>query len=532
MHEFIAKHQDKIAGTLSGFDRLVFRGHLRSIGNPQGMMSYLWTNQVFLKNFGDHVEKVTERVKEASLAAAKACRRPVKYLNSSHIDKETIARNILTQDGVRGGLVCVLSCIEPCWKFEIHRNRLRKKLELQRRPGKCLFLYHYQIHPVFGFLNARIQTWFPFSIQICLNGREWLARQMQATDLDYRQQDNCFPWVADWSKAQRLMDRQLKTKWPKLLNGIARQLNPLHAQIFRKHPVSYYWSTYQHEWALDVVFHQAPDLRRFYPRWVNHAMTTFSSPDVMRFLGKHTTVSGQLHQNFSGEVVSDFKRRAEGVRVKHSVNGNSVKLYDKAYTAKGSVLRAEATIHNGDDFRVYRRKEGDRKGPRAWRPLRRGIADLHRRAKISRKAAERYLDAFATVDDFTTLDQLLERLEQPRQWRGRRVRALRPLAEDRALLSAINQGEFTINGFRNRDLRAIFFPKTTNDKHETRRHSAWISRKLRLLRAHALITKITGTHRYQLTSTGRKTIVAVLCALRSTVAQLTPVTAQLTAVAA
>jgi hypothetical protein len=328
------------------------------------------------------------------------------------------------------------------------------------------------------------------------------------------------------------MDRQLKTKWPKLLNGIARQLNPIHAQIFRKHPISYYWSTYQHEWALDVVFYHAADLRRFYPRWVNHAMTTFSSPDVMRFLGKPTTLSGQLRQNFSGEVVSDFKRRAEGVRVKHSVNGNSVKLYDKAYTPKGSVLRAEATIHNGDDFRVYRHKEGDRKGRRAWRRLRRGIADLHRRAQLSHKAASRYLDAFATVDDATTLDELLQRLEQPRQWRGRRVRALRPLADDRALLSAINHGEFTINGFRNRDLRAIFFPKTTADTKESRRRSAWISRKLRLLRAHALTTKIPGTHRYQLTSTGRKAIVAILSALRSTIAQLTPVTAQLTAVAA
>ena len=261
-------------------------------------------------------------------------------------------------------------------------------------------------------------------------------------------------------------------------------------------------------------------------------MTTFSSPDVMRFLGKRINLSGQLRQDFSGEVISDFKRRAEGVRVKHSVNGNSVKLYDKAYTPKGSVLRAEATIHNGDDFRVYRRKEGDRKGARAWRPLRRGIADLHRRAQLSHRAAARYLDAFATVDDFTTLDQLLERLEQPRQWCGRRVRALRPLADDRALLSTINHGEFTIHGFRNRDLRAIFFPQTTDDKNELRRRSAWISRKLRLLRAHALITKITGTHRYQLTSTGRKTIVAILSALRSTVAQLTPVTAQLTVAAA
>jgi hypothetical protein len=261
-------------------------------------------------------------------------------------------------------------------------------------------------------------------------------------------------------------------------------------------------------------------------------MTTFSSPDVMRFLGKPINLNGQLRQNFSGEVVSNFKRRAEGVRLKHSINGNSVKLYDKAYTAKGSVLRAQATFHNSHDFRVYRRKEGDRKGPRAWRQLRRGIADLHRRAQLSHKAASRYLDAFATVDDGTTLDELLQRLQQPRQWRGRRVRALRPLADDRALLSAINHGEFTINGFRNRHLRTIFFPKTTADKKQTRRRSAWISRKLRLLRAHALITKIPGTHRYQLTSTGRKAIVAILSALRSTIAQLTPVTAQLTAVAA
>jgi len=532
MHEFIAKHQDKIAGILSGFDRLVFRGHLRSIGHPQGMMGYLWGNQVLLKNFGEHAEQITERLKEASLAHAKACGRPMEYLNSSQVNKEAMAQKILAQDGVRSGLICVLSCVEPCWKFQIHRNRQTKKLELQLRPGKCLFLYHYQIHPLFGFLNARIQTCFPFAIQICLNGREWLARQMQAAGLEYLQQDNCFPWVADWSRAQRLMDGQLKTKWPKLLNTIARQLNPIHAEIFRKLPLSYYWSTYQHEWAHDLVFHQAAYLRRFYPRWVNHAMTTFSSPDVMRFLGKHTTLDGQLHQKFSGEVVSDFKRRAEGVRVKHSVNGNSVKLYDKAYTPKGSVLRAEATFHNGDDFRVYRRKEGDRKGPRAWRRLRRGIADLHRRAQLSSKAAARYLDAFASVDDFTTLDELLQRLEQPRQWHGRRVRALRPLADDRALLSAINHGEFTINGFRNRDLRVLFFPQSTDDKQELHRRSAWISRKLRLLRAHALITKIHGTHRYQLTSPGRKAIVAILSALRSTVAQLTPVTAQLTAVAA
>ncbi len=525
MHEFIAKHHDKITGALSGFDRLVFRGTLRSIAHAEGMKRYLWANQVLLKDFGAHVERVSRQLKEASLAEAEALGRPVKYLASSQVSKEEIARGIAAKEGIRDGLVCVLSCVEPCWSFEIHRNREKKKLELEPRYRKCLFLYHYWMHPVFGFMNARIQTWFPFPVQICLNGREWLARQMEAAGLEYVRQDNCFPWIADWAKAQRLMDRQLKTNWPKLLDGIARQLNPVHGKIFQKHPVSYYWSTYQSEWAIDIAFREATDLRRLYPRLVHHGMTTFCSPDVMRYLGKRIPLSGEVPSRFSGELVSDLKHRQEGVRIKHSVNGNSLKLYDKAFTVVGSVLRAEATVHNGDDLRVYRPKEGDPEGELAWRPMRRGIADLHRRAEVSRRAAERYLDAFASVDEHTTLEELIRRLGQPKQWRGRRVRALRPFADDRALLETVSHGEFALNGFRNRDLQAIFFRHAAKTPVEARRRSAWVSRKLRLLRAHGLITKVTGTYRYQLTVSGRKTITAILTALRSTVRQLTPVAA-------
>jgi len=67
-----------------------------------------------------------------------------------------------------------------------------------------------------------------------------------------------------------------------LLEGVAQQLNPVHGEIFQKHPVSYYWATYQSEWAIDIAFRKAADLRRLYPRLVRHGMTTFSSPDVMR----------------------------------------------------------------------------------------------------------------------------------------------------------------------------------------------------------------------------------------------------------
>ena len=524
MKEFIAKFGDKIIGILSGFDRLVFRGHLRGISYVAGMERYLWANQVLKKAFGEHAEKTTQRLKEASLAEARRGKRPVQYLASSKISKEDVARAIAVKDGIGEGLVCVLTSVEACRSFDIFKNRETKKLELVRRDRHGLCLYHYWMHPVFGFMNARIQSWFPFPIQICLNGREWLARQLDQAGLSYLRQDNCFPWVEDWARAQELMDRQLKVDWPQLLGEIAGQLHPLHEEVFAKYPLSYYWSTYQSEWASDVVFREAATLRRLHPRLLRHGMTALGSTDVMRFLGRRMPRHGEVPARFNGEVVSDVKQREEGVRLKHAVNGNSQKLYDKAYTPVGSVLRPECTIHQVEDLRTYRPKEGDPEGPVAWRPMRRGIADLHRRAGVSQKANERYLDALASVDDSATVAELVQDLTRAVNWNGQRVRALRPLdAADSALLEAIGRGEFVINGLRNRDLQRLLFQNQPDSPQEAKRRSAQVSRKLRMLRAHGLLQKVPRTHRYQVTPHGRQAITAILTARQASVAELSKV---------
>jgi len=140
VQKFIAKHRDQISGVLSGFDRLVFRGTLRSIAHAAGMSQYLWSNQILLKEFGSHVEQVSERLKTASLAEAVAAGRPVRYLASAEASKENIARRIAAEDQISSGPVCVLTCVEPCRSFEIYRNRDTKHLELQPRLRKCLFL--------------------------------------------------------------------------------------------------------------------------------------------------------------------------------------------------------------------------------------------------------------------------------------------------------------------------------------------------------------------------------------------------------
>jgi len=242
VQKFIAKHQAHIAGTLSGFDRLVVRGTLRRIAHADGLNRYLWSNGILLKDFGAHVESVSQAVKAASLAQTLRADRPVRYLPSPDASKEEIARRIAAEDHITDGPVCILTCVEPCWSFQVYRSRETKRLELQLYRRKCLFIYHYVVHPVLGFLNARIQSWFPFPIQICLNGREWLARQMDHASLGYMCQDNCFPWVEDWQRAQQLLDQQLRIEWPVVLDDLARLVNPIHDELFQAFPTHYYWT--------------------------------------------------------------------------------------------------------------------------------------------------------------------------------------------------------------------------------------------------------------------------------------------------
>lgn len=523
MHEFIAKHCDQIAGTLSGFDRLVFRGSLREISYPFGMQGYLWAQQVPMTRFGAHVEEVSERVKEAALRCVLKAGREVRYLTSSKANKDELARQIARRDKIAEGPICALTCVEPCLGFDVYRNREHKTLDLVQRPRKCLFVYQYWQHRQLGWLNARVQTWFPFAIQVCINGREWLGRQMDEAGIGYQQRDNCFPWVEDWTRAQELMNAQLQTNWSELLDGIAQQLNPIHGEIFRSFPIAYYWSTYQSEWATDIAFRRRDDLRRLFAQCVHYAMSSFRSPDILRFLGKRPTGSDQVHGRVAAEVTTDLKRRQEGVRIKHRYNGNSVKLYDKAYTSEGSVLRAEMTMDKPEDFKVYRRSEGDPNSAFAWRRLRRGIADLHRRAEVSGQVNGRYLNALANCDTSLRLRELIAPVQKAAAVKDRRVRALHPFDPvDRLLLEAISRGEFLISGLRNKDLQPLLYPMPAKSRLEHRRRSSAVSRKLCLLRAHHLIRKVPRTHRYHLTSLGRQITHGIIAACEAPANLLIP----------
>jgi hypothetical protein len=473
-----------------------------------------------LKDFGEYMTGLSRRIKRAgeqlALEAPSGC---VHYLPSGLQSKEDFVRRLPASERLGpDGLIAVLSCVEPCRSYEVHRDARTQHLELRPALRQCLHLYFDLDHPTFGPMHVRLQTWVPFQLKVVLNGRDWLARQLDAAGIGYLKKDHTFLAIEDFEGAQALLAAQSRVAWPVVLDELVRRFHPVHAEgMPASYPIGYYWSVEPSEWATDVVFRSPADLQALYPRLVHHGIATFSGRDVLRFLQQEVPAEGGLYGAFAGEVVSDLKRRPEGVRIKPSYGLNSVKLYDK----RGQVLRVETTIHDAAGLKVYRPAGDDPGGPLKWQELRQGIADLHRRCERSQAANERYLEALAAVDSPVPLKELSGPLCRRTAEGGRRYRALNPLGEEDArLLEFVGRGEHLIVGFRNRDLRQWLYGDRSPDAAAHRRQSGRVSRLLGLLRAHGLIQKVPRAHRDQVTARGQEQIAAILAARAAGVAKL------------
>jgi hypothetical protein len=496
MERFLKRHEGRVLGTITGFDRVLFRGNLSSICHPGGLDRFLSSQRVLYKDFKPFVEKISERVKEHAKQLATAAHRPFIYLATSGESKEAKARQIMEQDQITEGLICVLSAVEPCRSFGIRRNPQTRRLYLIKGERKCLHLYFYFADREFGLMHVRLQTWLPLTIQVCLNGREYLARQMTQAGITFEQQGNCFTRLSDFKRAQALSDQLTTRNWSPFLQALARKVNPWLAPDGEIVVRPYYWTIREAEYAHDIMFADPQTLANIYSALLDHAIKQFRSEDVLRFLARRTNC------RHNGEVRSSLQRRVEGLRIRHWVEENSIKMYDKA----GSVLRIETTINNPKHFRV-RRRMTNKAGVTVmkWLPLRKGIADISRRVAVSRAANERYLEALAVVGEPTPSHQLLDKVSKRVERPSRKFRALRPVSpEDSRVFRVILRGEFQLQGFRNHDLRQLLYPPALHDDQHRRHDSARVTRHLELLKSHQLIYRVPKTNYYRITKLGHE----------------------------
>ena len=114
MKGFIERHQDRITGVLSGFDRVLFRGTMRALNYVTGMDKFLNAQGVLYKHFSAFAQRISSKLKDHAADIAAAHNRPFQYLASSSLSKETLAKKIMMDDNIQQGLVCVFSCVESC----------------------------------------------------------------------------------------------------------------------------------------------------------------------------------------------------------------------------------------------------------------------------------------------------------------------------------------------------------------------------------------------------------------------------------
>jgi len=495
---FLHHHKSDVIGVLEGLDRVMFKGTLRSICHDCGMDRFLGANGILYKDFAGFAQGLSNQLRQQAEAVAQQNGRPYLYLNSSGLRKDHLVRQMLQEDQIEEGLICVLACVEPCKSFAVvGRGRLSVKL-MER---KCLHYYYYFMDRELGLMHVRIQSWLPFTIQVCINGREYLRRRLDAARIGYLKQENCFTRIDDLAAAQRMLTELEQRKWVKLLNAFAKKVNPLLKRKGWLDLRGYYWSAQESEYATDIMFRNGSSLKSIYPKLVEHAMRQFSCQDVLRFLGR------RVNSRFNGEACSDIQMRPEGIRIKHRVEENSIKMYDK----QECVLRVETTINNPRRFKLRGKVTIRGRMKMGWRKMRKGVADLRRRLKLCRAANHRYLDALAAVSVQQEAGLLLDRVSYSKVQQGRAYRGLRPVsAEECRIFGILLDGSFLLAGFSNQQVRQRLYQGSLADHEEQKRRSGRMSRYLRLLRAHGLIHKLPHTHRYRLSQRGQQVMSAAL----------------------
>lgn len=498
MQAFLKQHGDRVIGVLQGYDRMRFRGTLRSIVYGDGFEAFLAARGVRYGQFKQFVQQQSDRLKKHLEQLAIEAGRPSIYIYRSRQSKESLALEIADRDGVQEGLICLLSCVEPCMSFRLGRNPSNGKFRFERVERKCLFIYLYYMDREFGLMHVRVQTWLPFDMTICLNGREYLARQMRQAGIGFEQRDNCFTRIDDLPRAQALLQKLESRNWQRTLGAIGRRINPLVKSLGLR---DYYWSVAESEYATDVMFASKQDLARLYRALVPHAMQQMGCRDVLRFLGRRP------QQSFDGPMSTNIAHRQEGVRIKHWMQENSIKMYDKQQT----LLRIETTLNNVRRFSVRRFTVRRGKRIERWFPMRQGVMDIRRRSELSRSANGRYLDALACVAMPAPVQAVLDPLSRSLQHKGRRYRGLRPIEQtDAAVFATVMRGDFLIKGFANKDLQAALLTPTRQPPDQKRRNSGKITRWLRLLRAHGLIYKVANTRFYRVTQRGSHVMATAL----------------------
>jgi hypothetical protein len=498
MKKLIKRFSGLVKSTLSGFDRIVFKGFILPLMSAGEVMHFCRAQGILNKDYKSWMLAQTKSIIEnADQYSKDNCGHGIIRIPTWRARKETLAHERQQQEQISSGLIGVWSCLEAGSSFRARYCATTGYPQLQNYQTRCKHLYFYFDDPELGFMNIRLQTWFPYHIQVCLNGREWLRRSLEQEGIEFLAKGNKFLHIGDYEKAQQFLDQQLDVRFAERINSFLPVVFPAMQDILGPY-LSYYWTLWQSEWATDLIFTSPVKLASIMDSLLRHAHITGTSTSVLRYLDRPLTKTGNPHKRSTDEVMTRMTGFNDGIRLRHWVDKNSVKIYNEQ-----NVLRVETTINDPGKFLVFRHKQGQAENePKQRLRMRKGVMDIPLRAAVSQDVNNRFMADLATLQDATPVGDFISEMTRHVVKASRRFRALDPTGKDLEILQAISNPPFKISGLTNKMLREHLSGTGFGARRTEKQLSAKISRHLRMLRAHGIVRKLPRQNRYQLTIKG------------------------------
>lgn len=476
------RYQERIAGVLSCYDRIIIQGAIQGWSFDRGMSSFLSSQSIRIFDYPAFADGLRGEVRENAERIAGENGLEIEFIRKiKAFRKEERIKDILKKRGNDIGLVHIFSAMESCTSYKPWYDKKTGNAFLKYDSGKCLHYYFYFIDKEFGLCYLRVPTWCPFRLQFYCNGHNWLATRLEKDGIPFVIRENAFFSLDDFAKTQDLSDGIRVEDLHQALDLFAKRYCPI------RYGLPYQWTIMQAEYATDILFYRQADLQYVYEPLIRTAVHSVKPEHIASFLGQ------KLHPRYEGEMGNNFETRILGTRIKHQMGALSIKMYDKF----GIILRIETTVNDVSQFKRLRDVQGQLKNA----PMKKNIYSLFPLASLLKAANRRYLEFISQLDDPSEGIRKLERISRTVERDGRSYKGFNFYdQEDQKLFEILVKGEFNINGLRNKSIRTFLSGKNTG----------MVSRILRRLRSHGIIKKVGKAYKYYLTKLGKAVIVTGL----------------------
>jgi hypothetical protein len=493
--------KDHVTLEVEGIDRLYLNVYQPRLQTDRGVAAFFrfhrgesFASSALMdpisKSFIAEVERFVEREQVPLITFAKGQR------------KDDIAKEYHAQFQGSEGILFVGKAQEktPVFGTEKRRNpdTGKKYPWIVRRTSMVNHFYFYGLDEDFGPFFLKICTYFPYNAKLCINGHEYVKRQLAKEGVAFEALDNGVLSCADPKRLRQLCDGLSAAKIDALLRKWLRRLPHPFTAKDRAAGDRDDISIFQAEFSLTQVLDRPLSGRIFFEEVIRENLD-LGRPDQVQLIFDRR-VTKQTPGRFRTRVLTEGVTPSLHVDYKHS----RIKQDHK----EGRALRTETTINDTRDFGIGKR-----------------LCNLPALRRIGFQANRRLLDVQRISQDCAVGEDAFRRVNEPVEVEGQRASGLRFAdATVQALLSALVVFRLLPRGFSARDLRDHWAPllgKTPADM-----TPGQMTYHLRRLRLHGLIERIAGTHRYRVTREGNRT--ALLCTrtynrlLRPGLAQVIP----------